>query len=112
MQLANQGHDRRPEGYREKGAEPWHRNSGTARLAGAAATLYQIGYLTALHCPDCTRVYVQARQRGLATTLAIIHVANKANRILFALLTSQEPYRSPLSDEEAAYWRRQLTQLR
>ena len=103
------------------GYDPMQADSGNRRHSGAIshrgspylrATLYQIGYLTALHCPDCTRVYVQARQRGLATTLAIIHVANKANRILFALLTSQEPYRSPLSDEEAAYWRRQLTQLR
>lgn len=102
-----------------------HRHAGTISHRGSPylrSTLYQIGYLTALHCPDCTRVYVQARQRGLAKTLAIIHVANtparatagarEANRILFALLKTQEPYRSPLSAAEADHWRRLLPQVR
>lgn len=86
-----------------------HRHTGGISHRGSPflrATLFQIGHLTALHCPDCIRLYVQARQRGLNYTLATIHVANKANRILFALLKSQQPYRSPLSPEEEALWQR------
>ncbi len=91
------------------------RHDGTISHRGSPylrSTLYQIGYLTALHCADCTRLYVQGRQRGLVKTLAIIHVANKANRILFALLKTQEPYRSPLSAAEADHWRSLLSQVR
>lgn len=103
------------------GYDPAQSDSGNRRRDGSIShrgspylrmTLYQIGYLTALHCADCTRLYVQARQRGLSKTLAIIHVANKANRILFALLKSQAPYRSPLSDDEAAHWRKLLASRR
>lgn len=84
------------------GFDPTQADSGNRRHTGGIshrgspflrATLFQIGHLTALHCPDCIRLYLQARQRGLNHTLATIHVANKANRILFALLTSQQPYR-------------------
>jgi len=35
---------------------------------------------------------------------ATIHVANKINRVLFALLSSQQPYRSPLPPEQDAHW--------
>jgi len=35
---------------------------------------------------------------------ATIHVANKINRICFALLRSQQPYRSPLPPEQDAHW--------
>jgi hypothetical protein len=103
------------------GYDPAQSDSGNRRRNGSIshrgspylrATLYQIGYLTALHCADCTRLYVQARQRGLSKTLAVIHVANKANRILFALLKSQEPYRSPVSAEEAEHWRQLLAKQR
>lgn len=97
------------------GFDPTQADSGNRRHTGGIshrgspffrATLFQIGHLTALHCPDCIRLYLQARQRGLNYTLATIHVANKANRILFALLTSQQPYRSPLSPEQEALWQR------
>jgi hypothetical protein len=33
---------------------------------------------------------------------ATIQVANKVNRVLFALLTTQQAYRSPLSEEQDA----------
>ena len=97
------------------GFDPTQADSGNRRHNGGIshrgspflrATLFQIGHLTALHCPDCIRLYQQARQRGLNYTLATIHVANKANRILFALLKSQQPYHSPLSPEEEALWQR------
>lgn len=97
------------------GFDPTQADSGNHRYTGGIshrgspflrATLFQIGHLTALHCPDCTRLYVQARQRGLNNTLATIHAANKANRVLFALLRSQQPYRSPLSPEQEALWQR------
>lgn len=103
------------------GYDPSQADSSNQRHTGSIShrgspylrsTLYQIGYLTALHCPACTRVYVQARQRGLNKTLAVIHVANKANRILFSLLKSQAPYRSPLSGEEVEHWRQMLKRYR
>jgi transposase len=87
--------------------------SGNARSVGTISqrgspylrnTLYQIGYLASLHCPDAIRLYSATRERGLDDVRATIHVANKVNRILFALLTSQQPYRSPLPPEQDALW--------
>ena len=63
--------------------------------------LYHIGYHTARHCPPIGHTYLDARQRGLDQTLAVIHAAHKANRLCFALLRDQRPYR-PVSPEEQA----------
>lgn len=88
-------------------------DSGNARPIGTISqrgspylrnTLYQIGYLASLHCPDAIRLYTSARDRGLDDVRATIHVANKVNRICFALLTTQQPYRSPLTPEQDAHW--------
>ncbi len=56
------------------------------------ATLYQIGFMAAQHCPACRACYERALQRHPSQTRALIHVANKANRILFALLRDQQNY--------------------
>jgi hypothetical protein len=81
-------------------------DSGNARPIGTISqrgspylrnTLYQIGYLASLHCPDAIRLYSAARERGLDDVRATIHVANKVNRICFVLLSTQQPYRSPLT---------------
>lgn len=56
------------------------------------ATLYQIGFMAAQHCPVCREAYQRALRRHPSKTRAIIHVANKANRILFALWRDQQPY--------------------
>ena len=56
------------------------------------ATLYQIGFMAAQHCPVCLDCYARALRRNPSKTRAIIHVANKANRILFALLRDGQPY--------------------
>ncbi|MEZ4864384.1 MAG: transposase [Caldilineaceae bacterium] len=56
------------------------------------ATLYQIGFLAAQHCPVCIECYQRALRRHPSQTRALIHVANKANRILFALLRDHQPY--------------------
>lgn len=67
-------------------------------------TLFLIGHLVASHCPDCTRVYHRAKERGMNNIAATIHVANKANRIMFSLLRSQQTYESPLSTLDAQKW--------
>ena len=77
----------------------WQRGSPYLR-----ATLYQIGFLSAQHCADACRLYSSARARGLEEVPATIHVANKINRVLFVLLSSQQPYRSPLTVEQEAHW--------
>lgn len=96
------------------GYDPVQADSGNSRFTGRIShrgspylrkTLYQIGFLASRHCPDCVRTYNEARQQGLPVTKAVIHVANKANRILFALLKSQQPYRSPLAANEEIGWR-------
>jgi transposase len=84
-----------------------HRSHGTISQRGSPylrATLYQCGFLAAQHCPDIIRLYHLARERGLDDVRATIHVANKVNRVLFALLTTQQPYRSPLSAQQQAYF--------
>ena len=67
-------------------------------------TLFVIGNLLISDCPDCTRVYYQAKQRRMNNIRAIIHVTNKANRIMFSLLKSQDTYKSQLSENEAKKW--------
>jgi transposase len=84
-----------------------HRSHGTISQRGSPylrATLYQCGFLAAQHCPDIIRLSQQARERGLDDVRATIHVANKVNRILVALLTTQQPYRSPLTEEQQAHF--------
>lgn len=83
----------RPSGSISQRGSPYLRN-----------TLYQMGYLATLHCPDAIRLYTSARDRGLDEVPATIHVANKVNRICFALLSSQQPYRSPLTSEQEAHF--------
>lgn len=84
------------------GFDPLLNESGNSRRQGhhisyrgcpyLRATLYQIGYLAAQHCPVCQECYARYRRRNPSKTAAVIHVANKANRILFALWRDQQPY--------------------
>ena len=71
--------------------------------------LYQIGYHTARHCPPIGHTYLNARQRGLDQTLAVIHAAHKANRLCFALLRDRRPYRPVSPEEQARFHRRWQT---
>lgn len=71
--------------------------------------LYQVGYHTARHCPPIGHTYLDARQRGLDQTLAVIHAAHKANRLCFALLRDQRPYRPVSPEEQARFHRRWQT---
>lgn len=68
--------------------------------------LYQIGYHTARHCPSIGHTFLDARQRKLDQTLAVIHAAHKANRLCFALLRDQRPYRPVSPEEQARFHRR------
>lgn len=83
------------------GFDPLLNESGNSRRQGQIsyrgcpylrATLYQIGYLAAQHCTVCQECYARYLRRNPSKTAAIIHVANKANRILFALWRDQQPY--------------------
>ena len=96
------------------GFDPLLKQSGNHRKIGQTSkrgspylrdTLFVIGHLLISHCPDCTRVYYKAEQRGMSSVGAIIHVANKANRIMFSLLRSQGVYKSPLSEAESQKWK-------
>jgi transposase len=85
-----------------------HRSKGAISQRGSPylrATLYQIGFMTALHCPEMIALYQAARQRGLCDVRATIHVANKVNRVMYAMLVSQQPYRSPLTPQQEEHWR-------
>jgi transposase len=103
------------------GLDPNQADSGNRRHSGPISqrgapqlrnTLYQLGFLATLHCPDCARLYHQVRQRGKPRPIAILHVAHKVNRILWRFLQTQQPYRSPLSPAEEAYWQAQMQQRR
>lgn len=103
------------------GYDPILTQSGNLRISGPISrvgsaylrgVLYQLGYLASQHNGASARLYVQARQRGLPEVKAVIHVANHLNRVLYALLTRQETYRSPLSADEAAGWVAQAQALR
>ena len=83
------------------GFDPIIRETGNSQVQGhisykgcpyLRATLYQIGFLAAQHCLAGQACYARALERHPSHTRAIIHVANKANRILFALLRDQQPY--------------------
>ncbi|MGE0116281.1 MAG: transposase [Steroidobacteraceae bacterium] len=83
------------------GFDPLISETGNSKVQGSIsykgcpylrATLYQIGFLAAQHCPACQACYQRALNRHPSQTRAIIHVANKANRILFALLRNQQQY--------------------
>ncbi|RMF28792.1 MAG: IS110 family transposase [Chloroflexi bacterium] len=67
--------------------------------------LYQIGFHAAQVCPPIGWAYLRARRRGLDQTRAVIHAANKANRLCFTLLREQRPYR-PVSPAEKERFRR------
>ena len=91
------------------------RSNGTISQRGSPyvrATLFQLGFLGAQHCPELIALHHQARVRGLSHVEATIHVANKLNRIFYALLHSQQPYRSPFSAEQDAYWLAQTAAAR
>jgi transposase len=68
--------------------------------------LYQIGYHTSRHCPPIGHTYLDARQRGLDQTRAVIHAAHKANRLCFTLLREHRPYRPVSSEEQVRFQRR------
>lgn len=57
-------------------------------------TLYLIGKHTAQHCPPIRRTFQQARQRfgDRSETRAVLHAAHKANRMLYRMLLTQQPY--------------------
>ena len=83
------------------GFDPLLNETGNSKVQGKIsykgcpylrATLYQIGFMAAQHCPVCSDCYARALRRHPSKTRAIIHVANKANRILFALIRDQRPY--------------------
>ncbi|MCL4861534.1 MAG: transposase [Caldilineaceae bacterium] len=103
------------------GFDPSQHDSGNQHFTGGLshrgspflrATLFQLGFQASLHCPDCAKAFARARQRGLAPTEAIIHVANKVNRIFFTLLTTQQPFRSALPPAEFAFWSQQMKKRR
>jgi hypothetical protein len=68
-------------------------------------TLFQLGFLASQHGGATARVYVHARERGLAEVPACIHAAHQVNQVCYALLTTQQPYQERLSDAEAQQWR-------
>jgi transposase len=85
------------------GFDPLLAQSGDSRRVGQISkrgdpafrdTLYLIGKHTARHCPPIRATFLQARQRfrDRTETRAVIHAARKANRLLFALLLTQQPY--------------------
>ena len=103
------------------GFDPSQHDSGNQHFTGGLshrgapflrATLFQLGFQASLHSPDCAKAFARARQRGLTPTEAIIHVANKVNRIFFALLTTQQPFRSALSPTEFDFWSQQMKKRR
>ncbi len=65
----------------------------TKRGAGAFRNvLFQIGLITSQHCPQLQQTKERALKRGLRPIGAILHVAHRANRICFQLLSSQVPF--------------------
>lgn len=67
-------------------------------------TLFQIGHLAAIHCAENVRIYEQLRIRAVGPIPAVIHIANKVNRILFRMLKEQKPYKSQISPEYEEKW--------
>ena len=83
------------------GFDPLLNETGNSKVQGKIsykgcpylrATLYQIGFMAAQHCPVCIDCYERALRRHPSKTRAVIHVANKTNRILFALIRDGQPY--------------------
>jgi transposase len=65
----------------------------TKRGAGAFRNvLFRIGLITSQHCPQLQATKQRALQRGLRPIGAILHVAHRANRICFRLLSDQVPF--------------------
>lgn len=67
-------------------------------------SLFLLGYAMAQHCPPVQATFVKAIERGMSVRAATIHAARKANRILFSLLNTQQPFVNPLSPEQSAFW--------
>ncbi|XSG76692.1 transposase [Herpetosiphon llansteffanensis] len=68
---------------------------GQSSLAGRMTlrqALIRIGASLSRHCPPVRASWLAARARGKPLAIALIHAANKANRLLFALAISQQPY--------------------
>lgn len=68
---------------------------GQSSLAGRITlrqALIRIGASLSRHCPPVRASWLAARARGKPLAVALIHAANKANRLLFALAISQQPY--------------------
>jgi transposase len=74
-------------------------------------TLFRLGYAMAQYCPPVQAAFVKAIERGLNVRAATIHAARKANRILFALLQSQQPFVNPLSAEKSDFWYEQYQRV-
>lgn len=103
--LAGLGHHQRfttaEEVWDFAGFGPDERRSGDRCLIGHISkkgsptlrdTLFLIGQHTARHCPPIQRAFERAKARGLRTVGATIHVAHKANRLCFRLLSDQVPF--------------------
>lgn len=70
---------------------------GRSSLAGRVPlrqALIRIGASLGRHCPPVRACLQAARARGKPITVALIHAANKANRILFAMAMSQQSYQA------------------
>jgi len=68
---------------------------GQSSLAGRITlrqALIRIGASLSRHCPPVRACWLAARARRKPLAVALIHAANKANRLLFALAISQQPY--------------------
>ncbi len=70
--------------------------------------LYQIGYHTSRNCPPIGHTYLNARQRGLNHTTAVIHATHKANRLCFTLLRENRLYYPVSAEEQDRFQRRWL----
>lgn len=103
------------------GYDPVQADSGNGRYTGGIShhgspslrmTLFQLAFLTSVHNPASARVYVRARERGMAEVPALIHVAHHVNQVCYALLTTQQPYRPPLDETAGQRWLTQAQALR
>ena len=84
------------------GFDPIYAQSGdTARVGKISRrgdpafrdTLYLIGRSTSIHCPPIHAAFQRCyRSQSRRQVLATIHAARKANRLLYRLLITQQPY--------------------
>jgi len=88
------------------GFDPIYAQSGdTARVGKISRrgdpafrdTLYLIGRSTSVHCAPIQAAFQRCyRGQSRRQVLATIHAARKANRLLYRLLITQEPYTDPI----------------